>query len=69
MRDIDGVKVAFVSHEVYFESLMSPSMVSTHRATGADIVLMLAPGKTRDDVSDDSLRELIASAKATKVGS
>lgn len=35
-------------------------MYSTQKETGADMVLLLADGKTPDDVSDDEIRELLA---------
>lgn len=56
MRVVDGKKVSFVTSESYFESIWSPSMYSTAKETGADVVFLLAPGKTGDDLSDDEIR-------------
>ncbi|GAB2620282.1 hypothetical protein [Novilysobacter erysipheiresistens] len=63
MREIDGLKIAFVGSDSYFESLTTPSMVSTARRTGADVTMLLAPGKTEDDLSDDDLRAIIGLSK------
>jgi len=63
MRKVDGLKVGFVTSEVYFEGLHTPSMHSTANRTGADAVFLLAPGKTGDDVSDEMVREMLALAK------
>ena len=63
MREVDGLKVGFVTSEVYFEGFHTPSMGSTARATGADVVFLLAPGKTGDDISDEMVREMLALAK------
>jgi hypothetical protein len=62
MREVDGKKVAFVSSESYFESFTTPSMHSTAKETGADIVLLLAEGKTESDISDDEIRALLQGA-------
>lgn len=67
MREVDGIKVAFVSSESYFEGFHTPSMYSTQKETGADMVLLLAEGKTPDDVSDDAIRELLACKDVTEV--
>lgn len=63
MREVDGVKIAFVASEPYFASLYTPSMYSTARSTGADLVMLLAPGKTGDDLTDDDLRAFIKTAR------
>lgn len=60
MREVDGMKVAFVQSESYFSGLHTPSMYSTSKATGADIVVLLATGKTESDITDDDIRGLIA---------
>ena len=60
MREVDGIKVAFVQSESYFEGLHTPSMYSTSKTTGADMVLLLAPGKAESDLSDDDIRGLLA---------
>jgi hypothetical protein len=67
MREVDGIKVAFVSSESYFEGFHTPSMYSTQKETGADMVLLLAEGKTPDDVTDDEIRELLACKDVTEV--
>lgn len=56
MREVDGLRVAFVEHDSYFESFTTPSMGSTARATGAQAVFLLGPGKTAADVTDDDIR-------------
>lgn len=56
MREVDGIKVAFVGEESYFESLLTPSMYSTARDTGADVVILLASGKQESDLADDDIR-------------
>ncbi|KAF1706243.1 hypothetical protein [Pseudoxanthomonas sacheonensis] len=65
MRTVDGYTVAFVDSESYFQGFHTPSMVSTSRETGADIVLLLAPGKSGDDVPDDEIRKVISAAELT----
>lgn len=60
MREVDGKKIAFVTHDVYFAGAYTPSMYSTARDTGADVVLLLGPNKTGDDLTDDEIRELLA---------
>lgn len=65
MREVDGTKVAFIDHDVYFGSIYTSSMVSTQMNTGADVVLLLAPGKTEQNVTDDEIREVFK-ALATK---
>lgn len=59
LREVDGVKVAFVEHEVYFAGLLTPSMHSTAKATGADMVFLLAPGVKAENVPDEDIREMI----------
>lgn len=58
LREVDGWKIAFADNDDYFRSLGTPSMTSIARGTGADMVILLAPGKTGDDISDDEIREL-----------
>ena len=65
MREVDGMKVAFVTHDVYFAGLATPSMYSTAKATGADIVFLLAAGKTEADLSDDDIRTALKAGMAT----
>ncbi|HZF98299.1 MAG TPA: hypothetical protein VEY92_08665 [Pseudoxanthomonas sp.] len=60
MREVDGLKIAFVSSESYFEGFHTPSMVSTQKATGADMVLLLSPGKVESDITDDMIRALLS---------
>lgn len=62
MRFVDGLKVAFVSSEVYFQGLHTPSMYSTAKKEGADVVFLLAPGKTEDDLTDEAIRDALALA-------
>lgn len=62
LREVDGMKIGFVQSESYFEGLHTPSMYSTSKATGANMVILLAPGKTEADVSDDDIRELLGAA-------
>ena len=62
MREIDGMKIAFVTSEVYFDGLHTPSMYSTSRETGAHVVFLLAPGKTEADVSDEAIRDMLTLA-------
>jgi hypothetical protein len=64
MREVDGMKVAFVQSESYFAGFHTPSMHSTSKATGADVVFLLAPGKSESDLSDDDIRGLFASIGA-----
>lgn len=59
MRVIDGLKIAFVSSESYFKGLHTPSMYSTSRETGANVVLLLAPGVTEDSLTDERIREML----------
>ena len=59
MRTVNGMKVAFVSSESYFQGMHTPSMCSTAKDTGADIVLLLAEGKTEADLSDDESAEIL----------
>lgn len=66
MRVVDGMKIAFVDSESYFQGMHTASMVSTARDTGADVVLLLAPGKTGDDVPDDEIRKVLTAAKDPK---
>lgn len=63
MREVDGIKVEFVTSEVYFEGLHTPSMISTARATGADVIFLLGTGKVGDDISDETVREMFALVK------
>lgn len=60
MREVDGLKIAFVSSESYFEGFHTPSMGSTQKATGADMVLLLSPGKAESDITDDMIRALLS---------
>lgn len=60
MREIDGLKIDFVAHDAYFESLASLSMFNTAKETGADVVLLLGPGKTEKSISDEYIRELLS---------
>lgn len=55
MRELDGLKVAFCEHESYFSGFTTPSMYSTSKATGADIVFLLGPGVKPEEVSDEEL--------------
>lgn len=66
VREVDGIRVAFVASKGYFASLATQSMVSTARDTGADLVLLLAPGKTEADLSDDEIRALLELVHMTK---
>ena len=66
LREVDGLKVAFVRHEDYFDSLMSPSMGSVRRDPGADVVMLLGPGKTGDDLSDDYIRGVLGLAAQSR---
>jgi len=59
IRTVGGMKVAFVDSESYFAGLHTASMVSTARETGADVVLLLAPGVTPDAMSDEEIQALI----------
>lgn len=68
MRTANGLKVAFVSSENYFQGLHTPSMVSTAKETGADVVLLLAEGKTEADLPDDEIAELLGLMKFTSHG-
>lgn len=63
MREVDGLKIAFVGAESYFASLYTPSMYSTARDTGADVVLLLAEGKTEADVTDEDIRSILSAPK------
>lgn len=60
MREVDGVKVAFVAWDLYMEGLHTPSMYSTTRDTGAQAVFLLAPDVREEDVTDDAIREMLA---------
>lgn len=59
MREVDGIKVAFVSSESYFQGFHTPSMHSTAKATGADMVILLAPGVEPESMTDDQIRLLL----------
>lgn len=61
MRIVDGLKIGFVHSEEYFESFATPSMGSTARTTGADVVFLLAPNKTEEDLTDDDIRDILSS--------
>jgi hypothetical protein len=65
-REVDGLKIAFVHSESYFSGMLTPSMYSTHKATGADVVILLAEGKTYADVSDDAVREILSDSKGAR---
>lgn len=65
VREVDGIKVSFCEHATYFESFVSPSMHSTAKATGADLVFLLAEGVKADELTDDEIRVFIAAAQAT----
>lgn len=65
-RVVDGIKVAFVDSETYFASLFTPSMVSTARETGAEVVLLLAPGVSPDAMTDEEIRALLALMTSNK---
>jgi hypothetical protein len=61
---VDGIRVEFVTSENYFSCIIgTPSMSRTARLTGADIVLLLAPGKTEADLSDDDIRAVLQKVK------
>ena len=68
MRTVNGLKVAFVSSESYFQGLHTPSMASTAKETGADVVMLVAEGKTEDDLSDEEIAEFIGLMKANSHG-
>lgn len=61
LREVDGMKVAFVEWGLYTQSMFTPSMVSTARATGADVTFLLAPDLKAEDVTDDEIRNLLKS--------
>lgn len=60
MREIDGLKVAFIEHDDYFAGFHTDSMHRRQRKTGADIVLLLAEGKSESDVTDEEIRALLS---------
>lgn len=66
MRIVNGIKVAFIEYETYFESLLTPSMVSTARQTGAEFVFLLAEGVKEDHMTDSEIEALIELAKAQR---
>lgn len=66
VRIVDGVKVAFVDSETYFAGLHTTSMVSTARETGAEVVLLLAPGASPDAMTDEEIRALLALMTSSK---
>ena len=59
MRVVDGKKVAFVASESYFKGFHTASMASTAKENGADLVLLLAEGKTEADITDDDIRKIL----------
>ena len=59
MRTVNGVKVAFIESAAYFATFGKPSMRSVAKETGADIVLLLADGKTEADVTDEEIRDVL----------
>lgn len=59
MREVDGMKIAFVSSESYFQGFHTPSMHSTAKATGANMVILLAPGVNEESLTDDQIRSLL----------
>jgi hypothetical protein len=63
VRVVDGIKVGFCEHESYFSSFTTPSMHSTHRETGAEVVLLLAPGVKPEDLTDEQIRKTISAMK------
>lgn len=59
LREVDGIKVAFVSSESYFQGFHTPSMHSTAKSTGANMVILLAPGVDSDSVTDEQIRSML----------
>ena len=55
-----GLKIGFVLEEDYFKGFHTPSMYSTAKATGADMVVIVAKGKTPDDITEDDITALLA---------
>lgn len=68
MRTVNGLKVAFASSESYFQGLHTPSMASIAKHTGADVVMLLAEGKTEADLSDDEIAGLLGLMKFASHG-
>ena len=59
MRTVNGRKVVFIESAAYFATFGKPSMRSVAKETGADIVLLLADGKTEADVTDEEITVLM----------
>jgi len=59
VREVNGMKVSFISHEEYFAGFHSASMYSVAKQTGANVVLLLGPGKLPEDLSDDDIRRTL----------
>jgi hypothetical protein len=68
-REIDGIRVGFIDHATYFGSFSrETSMVGVSRDEGAQVVMILGPGKTMADVSDDDVRGFLAAMGAPQEG-
>lgn len=59
MREVDGIKIAFVTTESYFEGFHTDGMWRTAKKTGADVVILLAPEKVESDLTDDQIRDCL----------
>ena len=55
VREVSGLKVAAIEHEEYFKGFGTASMYSVSKETGADVVLLLAEGKTFDQLTDEEI--------------
>lgn len=68
MREIDGLKVAFVEGDSYFAGFHTPSMYTTAKKNGADVVFLIAEGKTEAGISDDEIRALVEDVAVRRSG-
>lgn len=66
VRVVNGLKVAFVEEGEYFKSFSTPSMYSTARKTGADVVVMLSEGVTAESLTDEELFSLFTEVNNSK---
>lgn len=66
MREVDGIKVAFAEHDNYFAGFHTPSMGRIAKETGADVVMLLAPGMSETDLTDDEISVLLQAMNYTQ---
>lgn len=60
VREVEGMKIALLPSAEYFKNFATASMYSTWKETGADVVALLGTDVRPEDVSDDQLRDFLA---------